>query len=112
MSDLPVIAYLCIFVGFATIGLALVNAIFWGQNRDSQAATPRRIRVAWLISLASLLVAYFALISLAILGYDRFFGAEKVQGPSNQALALLALVNSCWALLAGALFTIWLFWLL
>ena len=112
MTEIPGIVYLCMLVGWVAIGLAVVNAIFWHRNKGSGAATPKSLRRAWSISLASLLVPYLALISLPILGFRRLGGAAGIQSPADRTIALLALVNSCWAVAAGALFITWVIWFL
>ena len=110
MEDLPIIVYLCIFIGFVMIALAIVNALFWNHNRDSLTTTPKSLRIAWGISLGSLLIMYLAPISLVILGHNRFFGAGKIEDQPDRTLALLALVNSCWSAAAGTLFIVWILW--
>ena len=87
MTEIPGIVYLCMLVGWVAIGLAVVNAIFWHRNKGSGAPTPKSLRRAWSISLASLLVPYLALISLPILGFLRLGRAAGIQSPPPYAHA-------------------------
>lgn len=106
MSDLDLL--FLSFVGFSVIALVIVNVSIWSRVGRSKDLMATKIRSNWLGSLVFLFFPYFAPVLLIAVGHLFFSGAEEIREAPGRTLAVLTLVNSCWAIVIAVLFVIWL----